>query len=85
MEWVATKISTLVFEAKYYLVGPRILLMVIYSIFSQTGKPNSWFPPLEYYHFTWLVTFHTSCAPGMVNKMDPMPSLSSFGNCPKLH
>ena len=41
MEWVATKISTLVFEAKYYLVGPRILLMVIYSIFSQTGKPNS--------------------------------------------
>ena len=36
-------------------------------------------------HFTELETFHTSCAPGMVNKMNPIPALYSTGNCPKLH
>ena len=39
-----TKISTLVFQGKYYLVGPKIILMVLYSIFLQSD--NSSFPPL---------------------------------------
>ena len=32
-------------EAKYYLVGPKIILMALCSIFLQTD--NSLFPPLE--------------------------------------
>ena len=63
--WKGTKILTLIFQAKYYLVGPTILIMVIYSILSKTGRPNALFPPLQSYHFTELAIFHTSCVPGM--------------------
>ena len=28
-----TKIPTLIFEAKYYLIGPKIILMALHSIF----------------------------------------------------
>ena len=74
------EVFTLIFEAKY-LVCPKILLMVIYSIILLTS--NSLSPPLESYHFTEPVIFHASCTPGMVNKMNNIPTLSSFGNCPK--
>ena len=43
--WKETKISILIFEAKYYLVGPRINLMALYSIFLYTD--NSLFSHLE--------------------------------------
>ena len=32
-------------EVKYYLVGPKIILMSLYSLFFQTD--NSLFPPLH--------------------------------------
>ena len=43
--WKGNKISTLTFEAKYYLVRPKMILMSVYSIFLQTD--NSLFPSLE--------------------------------------
>ena len=40
-------------------------------------------------HFTEPVIFHRSCAPAwqphIVNKVNPTPTLSSTGNCPKFH
>ena len=39
-----TEISIQIFQAKYYLAGPKIILMVLCSIFLQTD--NSLFPPL---------------------------------------
>ena len=39
------KISNLIFEAKYYLVIPKIILMALYSIFLQND--HSLFPPFE--------------------------------------
>ena len=63
-------------EAKFYLVGPKIILMALYSIFLQTN--NSTFPPLE---------FSTQAVPllSMVNKINSIPTLSSTGNYPKLY
>ena len=43
--WKGTKFSSLIFEAKYYLAGPKIILMALHSIFLQTD--NSLFPPRE--------------------------------------
>ena len=74
--WRGTKTLTLIFEAKYYLVVPKIILMALYSIFLEIG--NLLFPPLE-------LSLHTSCAPGMVNNMNLIPTLASTGNCPQLH
>ena len=42
--WKGTEISTQIFKAKYYLAGPKIILMALYSIFMQTDI--SLFPPL---------------------------------------
>ena len=39
-----SEISNQIFEVKYYLAGPKIILMALYYIFSQTD--NSLFPPL---------------------------------------
>ena len=39
--------------------------------------------PLNH-HFTEPVIFHTNSAPGMVNKMNHIPTLPSTGKCPKL-
>ena len=80
--WKETKYYTLIFEAKYYLVGPKVIIMALYSIFLQTD--SSVFLPLDN-QFTEPVIFHTRCAPGMGNKMNPITTLSSNGNCPKLH
>ena len=44
-KWKGTKISTLILEAKYYLVGQKIILMALYSIFLKNY--NSLFLPLE--------------------------------------
>ena len=44
-KWKETKISNLIFKAKYYLVGPKIILMLLYFIFFQID--SSLFPPLE--------------------------------------
>ena len=45
--WKETKISTLLgcAKAKYYLIGPKKVTMVVYFILLQTD--NSLFPPLE--------------------------------------
>ena len=69
-------------QGKYYLVGSKIILMTLYSIFLQTI--NSLLPPLNHY-FTEPVIFHTSSTSGMANKMNHIPTLSSTGKCLKLH
>ena len=43
--WKGTKISTLIFEAKFYLVGSKIILVALHSMLLQTD--DSLFPPLE--------------------------------------
>ena len=48
-------------QAKYYLVGLKIVLMALYSILFQTI--NSLFLPLE-------LSLHRTSASGMVNKMN---------------
>ena len=58
-------------QAEYYLVGPRIILMsIVYTL---------------NHYFIKQVIFHTNSASGMVNKMNPIPTLSSAGKCPKLY
>ena len=64
--WKGTKISTLIFEAKYYMVGPKIIVMALCSILLPTIIHYSL--PLNN-HVSEPVIFHTSCVPGMVNKM----------------
>ena len=76
------KTSTLIFEAKYYLVGLKIILMALCSIFLQTG--NSLLPSLE------LALYRTSSFPHKLcpwfNEQDQShPTLSSTESCPKLH
>ena len=74
--WRGTKTLTMIFEAKYYLLDPKIILMALYSVSLETS--NSLFLSLE-------LSLHTSCVPGMMNKMNPILTLASTLNCPQLH
>ena len=71
-------------QAEYYLVGPKIVLMVLYSIFSETISSSSL--PLSLNHnCTEPVIFHTGSVSGLVNKMSHIPTSSSpTGKCLKL-
>ena len=78
--WKGNKISTLTFEAKYYLVGPKVILMAVYScklIIHYSLPLNN--------HSTEPVIFHTNCVPSLVNKMNLIPTFSSPGKFPKWH
>ena len=64
-----TKISTLVFETKYSLAGPKILLLVMHFLFAY--KPIHFFLP-------WSSAIHrtsnyTHWASGVVNKLNSIP------------
>ena len=65
-------------QAEYYLVGPNIIFMALYSI-------NSLFPPLESRLQRTRNLPHKQCFSDMVNKMNHIPTLSSTGKFPKLH
>ena len=73
--------TTLIFAAKYYLVGPKITLMVRHSIFLQVITHYSF--PLNN-HLTEPVSFHSGCTPCMAKKVNSMPTLSYTGDCPIL-
>ena len=64
---------------------PKIIVIALCSIFLQTG--NSLFPhPLES-SFHKTSDFQHKAGPwygSMVNNMNPIPTFSSTGNCPKL-
>ena len=76
---IPTKISTLIFEAKY-LIGPKYFQWLYILDYCKLIIHCPWNN-----HFTKPVIFHASCAPDIVNKINPIPTLYSTGNCPKLH
>ena len=71
-------LSNLQAQAEYYLVGPNIILMALYSI-------NSLFPPFESWLHRTSNLPHKQCFSDMVNEMNHIPTLSSTRKCPKLH
>ena len=73
-----SNLSNLQAQAEYYLVGPNIILMALYSI-------NSLFPPFESWLHRTSILPHKQCFSDMVSKMNHIPTLSSTGKCPKLH
>ena len=76
--WKGTEISALTFEAKYYLVGPRILLLVIYYVLSQAGRDNLLFLPFESYQFTEQGHFRTSFVLGMETVLNTLAYISEL-------
>ena len=65
-------------QAEYYLVGPNIIFMALYSI-------NSLFPPFESRLQRTSNLPHKQCFSDMVNKMNHILTLSSTAKFPKLH
>ena len=64
-------------QAEYYLVGPNIILMALYSI-------NSLFPPFESWLHRTSILPHKQCF-WYGEQDESLPTLSSTGKCPKLH